>query len=472
MRNRFRHSKPSTLATRLLAFFLIACFGLPSLSPKANAYAALANTEAASAATLKVGLYPYVPNLKAFKSVITEAWNAQGTGVSLDIVPIAEWDGGYDTDPTSAGLDVFVFDALFLQYFNQKGWLYAFDASEINDLNDFVPFAIDGVKDGATSKYLGLPQFGCSNILFYREGDSTLANADTLGQIVRDLGQCSYTSQTPPDQRGIMVDLAGSTTNACNYLDAVESIDGQWPVPLPPSGSALNPTAVTSLQSLFASSSWYNATDGNLPAYQRGAWFGQGIGRAMVGFTESMSAMGPAVDHIDFKVMPMGDDPSARPLFYSDIAGVNPKSTKLEYAKRLANLIASEAVNVAAMGTKMPNGNPQYLMPARKSIFTQLGQTWPAYNTMYTMVLNVNPLLFVLDMNDRSQLNNIKSEIKSAVRADYPCGCDEAAGQIFNQTQAQSTCPQACASHGDWNGQWRTYPTGQSYCGCDACPLD
>jgi uncharacterized Zn-binding protein involved in type VI secretion len=45
---------------------------------------------------------------------------------------------------------------------------------------------------------------------------------------------------------------------------------------------------------------------------------------------------------------------------------------------------------------------------------------------------------------------------------------DVPAGSIFNNEDAQTKCPIACASHsGKWNGQWTTVVEGEmSVCGC------
>src|SRR5262245_42756123 len=57
-------------------------------------------------ATLRVGLYPFVPRLERFEAVIRAAWRALQPRVALEF---AAWDGGYAQDPAVAGLDVFVF---------------------------------------------------------------------------------------------------------------------------------------------------------------------------------------------------------------------------------------------------------------------------------------------------------------------------------------------------------------------------
>ena len=43
-------------------------------------------------------------------------------------------------------MDVFVFDALFLNYFRYMGWLEALQIEEIDQVDDFLEYAINGIK--------------------------------------------------------------------------------------------------------------------------------------------------------------------------------------------------------------------------------------------------------------------------------------------------------------------------------------
>lgn len=412
--------------------------------------------------TLRVGLYPYVPRLDQFKTAIQAAWQQVEPGVTLEFVD--DWDGGYKKDP--GDLDVFVFDAVFFGYFHSQGWLAPLAATDIDDLADFLPYAIEGVRKG--DSYYAIPMLGCASILFYRRDDSALARVKTLSELDKVLGQCTYTSQIPPDERGLMIDLAGGTTNACYYVDAAASVTGQWPVSLPPRPEDLNRQAIANLQLLLRISSFYNGTQDPSAAYQRAAWFAQGFGRGLVGYTESMSVMGPARNEVDFKILPLSDRATSRPLFYSDVIGINPNSARKQMAVELANLMASTEVMVASTG---PDGgiSAQYLMPARPSIFQKLGQGDPIYRKMYEMVEAADPILLDLGPESRPWINAMKDAIEGAVQSNYACGCDQKAGQVYSKQDADRACPTVCASWGGWNGQWRTLEAGESVCGCKSC---
>jgi len=430
--------------------------------------------------SLTVGLYPYVPRLAQFEAAIQERWAQVEPGVSLTFVSEETWDGGYKKDPT--GIDVFVFDAMFFEYFRSQNWLDALQPNEIANLTDFVDYAIDGVKVG--SQYFAIPLLGCTNILFYQKDDAELQRATTLSEINGALSQCTYTSQIPPDRRGIMTDMASGTTNAALYLDAHHSMTGIYPMPLPQSKAEIDPAALENLRELLRMASFWNGTqdkrifsERDLEPYERASWFSGGYGRALIGFTESMSAMSQATrDSIDFKVMPLSDRQS-RPLFYADVIGVNgaiaDKRTR-DLAVKLANLIADSETVLASIGPDDSNPDPQYLMTTRPSVFEALGKDFPIYRKMYGLLTSSNPIMFGVSDQSRAWLNKMKDVIRSDVQAGYTCGCDRKSSQpIFNNADAQGKCPLTCADHGGWNGQWTNGPPAPgSVCGCNSCPLD
>lgn len=85
--------------------------------------------------TLVVGLYPYVPRLDQFQGAITAEWSKVRPDLSLRFLSVDDWDGGYSDDPPPQA-DVYVFDAMFFEYFRSQGWLEPMSADEIDDLDD------------------------------------------------------------------------------------------------------------------------------------------------------------------------------------------------------------------------------------------------------------------------------------------------------------------------------------------------
>ncbi|ONB93523.1 thiamine pyridinylase, partial [Burkholderia pseudomallei] len=430
--------------------------------------------DAAAVGQLTVALYPWVPRVDQFKRAIETEWKKAQPGVALRFVSAHAWDGGYRNDPP-ASADVYVYDAIFLDYFRSQNWLEPLAADEIQHIDDFLPYAIQGVKAG--DRYYSIPQLGCANVLFYRKDDAALAAATTLTQVRGALEQCTFTSEIPPDRRGLMVDMSGRTTNAALYLDAAHSRTGAYPLPLPWNANDLNGEALGSLRALMAMSSWPNAT-AELPGqYDRSVWFSDGEGRAVIGYSESMSAMSEAARRdLDFKFLPLSDTPQP-PLFYADVIGVNTtthaRGTRA-LAVQLANVIAASSTMVQSVG---PDGSgvPQYLFSARRSVLHTLAQRYPLYRKMVALLDAREPVMFKIDAQSRNWLASMSGPIAQRARADYPCGCDiDTALPIADYRGAQAVCPTVCAAQGGWNGQWTNQspaaPAARSACGCNACP--
>lgn len=425
--------------------------------------------------TLTVALYPYVPRLDQFEDAIKQAWGQVQPDVTLKFITDDKvWDGGYKKDPLPEW-DVYVFDAMFFEYFKSKDWLESLAASEVNNLSDFLPYAIEGVK--VEDKYLAIPLLGCANILFYQESDQALAYAKKLSQVQAALSQCTYSSLIPPDRRGLMLDLAGGTTNVTMYLDAAHSITGVTPLPMPQNQSEIDKDAMANVRSLLAMASYWNGTADDLEPYERGTWFNE-YGRGYIGFTESMSAMSPEMrSEIGFRVMPManGDEPH---MFYADVIAVNPKTNNRgtrKLAVQLANVMAASDTVRASIGPDSSNEYPQYLMAARPTVFNKLGEKFPIYNDMLALV-QPDAIMFGLDEHVRDWLTSMKNTIRNDVRADYPCGCDfPSAVRINSNAEAPAQCTPTCQNYGGWSGSWTNHPPAPgargSVCGCKSCPL-
>lgn len=448
-----------TVRVRFFAAIIAAC----------SATGALAETQ------LTVALYPFVPRMDQFSAAIESDWQQIHPDVPLNFLDSSQWDGGYDINPP-ANADVYVFDAMYFEFFRQQNWLEPMAANEINQINDFIPYALGGVTVG--QEYYGIPQLGCASLLFYKNSDTAIANASTLTQLKNALGgQCTYTSQIPPDRRGLMTDMSGGTTDAALYIDAAHTITGQYPYPLPQSPAELNPTAVQNLKTVLNIGSYWNSTIPPAGPYDFATWYSQRWGRAYVGYSESMSQMTEqAREKVAFKVMPFSDNPQARPSFYADIIGVNTtvhqRGTRA-LAVELANLMASAATMIKSIGPtgKLP---PQYLMATRPSIFAALGQNYPLYTKMYSLTTSSNPVMLKLNANSRQWLVDMKGAIKTVILSNPVCGCDYPAVQhIPNNAAASAICTATCSSYGGWSGQWTNdFPAAQSgsVCGCNSCP--
>lgn len=369
--------------------------------------------------SLNVALYPYVPRPAQFEAALQVLWNRMEPGVKLNfITDQAKWDGGYSTDP-SPDLDVFVFDAMYLEYFRAKNWLEPMQQSEINDFVDLVTYARDGVQ--ADGKYWAIPQLGCANILYFRRGDTFLAEARTLKELEGTLGQCTYTGEAPSNMTGLMLDLAGSTTTAAVYLDSLHRRTGNY---TPPLTSPLDNQAISDVRRLMQMSSFPNST-ANVGPWDRAKWFAQGKARGLMAYTEAMSVMDESfLQTIGIRVMPLSDSRSTRALFYSDVIGVH-SSTQArgtrQLAVKLANLLGSREFMELATGPDGSGRNPQYLMAARHSVFQNMGQRFPMYRNMHDLILYNDPVMYKLDAKSRDWMAAMKKNVVKEVQSNYMC---------------------------------------------------
>ncbi|MGK7880444.1 MAG: thiamine pyridinylase [Crocosphaera sp.] len=439
----------------------------------------IVNIAPANATELKVALYPYVPDVEQFETAIETKWNEVQPNVPLTFIGSEEWDGGYDKNPP-ADADVYVFDAMFFDYFKSQNFLEPLKPSEVQDKDDFVDYALEGVK--VDQQYFAIPQLGCANVLFYHQDDFQIANATNLSEINDTLNQCTYTSEIPPDRRGLMLDMGGGTTNAALYLDITHSITGKYPFSLPSDSKQLNPEAMDNMHELLAMASYENATDKDhsTGAYERSEWFSNGWGRAVMGYTESMSVMSEETrQDIGFKVMPLSKDDESYPaIFYADVIAVNTttrdRGTR-DLAVQLANVMADSETMVSSIGPDQDRPYPQYLMATRPSIFQTLERKFPLYRDMYQLIEDNDPIMFKLNSQSRDWIASMKNIIRQEARQDYPCGCDyPTVEMITNNSAAPPICNATCAEHGGWTGQWTNeYPVAQegSVCGCNACEI-
>lgn len=189
----------------------------------------LFSTQVLAGQILTVGLYPDVPRVEQFKAVIEAEWKKVEPNVS--IVWDDSWGGGYEADPSSS-LDVYVFDTLFLSYFNAQGFLHNLPKSQVENFDDFLDYAKAGVVNG--DYVLGVPQLGCTTVLYYRTDDKPVAEAKTLADLMKALGTCTYYPEIPPARTGLMVDFSNESANAGYYIQSlnVTRTDGLFNCPI------------------------------------------------------------------------------------------------------------------------------------------------------------------------------------------------------------------------------------------------
>ena len=155
------------------------------------------------------------------------------------------------------------------------------------------------------------------------------------------------------------------------------------------------------------------------------------------------------------------------PYFLRDVA---PGDIKKE--RTIAFSMTDPATGVPTQPGTQPNGfwidktkyNPNC---ANQTMELGTSEKWTVTNDSgpnHPFHIHVNPFQVV-----RNDTTTYKKPIWQDTIALPTGGCNDVnAGPIYNQQQAEATCPGVCsAQQQTWNGQWKTTQTGvQSVCGC------
>ena len=102
--------------------------------------------------------------------------------------------------------------------------------------------------------------------------------------------------------------------------------------------------------------------------------------------------MGESASEMDFRLFSMTDDENI-PVFYMDAAAVNAKISdeKRALALELLNMITSSDTLVRV---SMNNGDPRYLLLARRSAYDTLAPDYPIYKEMKKVATVPNAHVF------------------------------------------------------------------------------
>lgn len=320
----------------------------------------------ANQVTLHIALYPYVPDQKRFEEAVETFWEERHPDVQLNFV---QWDC-YSEDPPD-DLDVFVYDSIFLYDFLGKGYLLPLAAEDIQSTDDIVPSALSAcVVDGVT---YAIPQLLCTNILYGREGDDEISDVQTIHELYQVIGECRDDSVPPSEEDSLLVSIPDHLSLAYWYLDVQTDMEqnySEWRTI--PDADHLDPDIMETLQSVQEMSGvrqlTYLPEDGN--SYIRGKWFAEDHGRAFIGFSEAMSAMGEVADDMTFHRISLSDEADI-PTLFADIASINSRidEAKKPFAIELLNLITGQEVMTKALSSGEEDQSPQYLLSARKSVY-------------------------------------------------------------------------------------------------------
>lgn len=344
-------------------------------------------------AALNVALYKRIPDYDSFQKTIEDCWKKLHPDIEL---LFSDWDCYSGEAPDD--LDVFVFDAISLDAFANEGYLLPLSEEDIQDYDDLIPSFVEGCR--VNGGLYGVPQLVCNDFLFTRKQDDEMKAVQSLDELYEAL----------KDEDELLLDKDGRTTRICLYLYAMIDENQQYMDTYPPIEEGnLSPEALAALvqmkemrlvnpEGADGSQLYYYATE-----------FADGKGRAYIGFSETMSAMGESASEMDFRLFSMTDDEDI-PVFYADVVAVNAKISeeKKKAALELMNLITGTDTLVRLSKN---NGNPRYLLTARYSVYEDLEREYPIYKELKEIVSTPGIYIFRIKPDGDAYIEQAKENL-------------------------------------------------------------
>ena len=326
--------------------------------------------------TLNVSLYKVLPDYDSFEKAVEECWKEKHPEVKLIF---SDWDCYSGVAPDD--LDVFVFDTTSLDTFAKKGYLLNLSREEIRDYEDLIPSFLEGSR--VNEDIYAVPQLLCTDLLYTRKDDEDLREVQNIKELHDALGSS-----------GLLMDKEEAAIKVVMYLQALVDEKQQYTDCYPPieEGKLSSET----IESLELIRDMHQSDDEDVPEdsglYYSAGRFAEGMGRAYIGYSETLDVMGESASDMDFRLFSMTDDPDI-PVFYVDAAAVNSKVSdeKKELALDFLNMITGKDLMVRALAN---GGNPKYLLAARYSIYDTLASDYPIYGDLKKIASVPNACVF------------------------------------------------------------------------------
>ena len=342
--------------------------------------------------TLEVALYQYVPDMTRFQEVVRNVWEREHPGAELHFV---DWDC-YVSAPDKT-LDVFVFDGIYLTSFAEKGLLLQIPSDKIQSKEGYIPFALEGCTCG--EDFYALPQLLCTDLLYTRKSDSALSGISDTAALYDILGSRKNDSIIPDENEGLLINLSDELfTKTMMYLDALMDERGEYTdYGELPDISNISDEVLGRINEIWEMGGeeqvryWPEDND----AFIRARWFADGKGRAYIGYSEAMSAMGDYADDVDVRIFSYGSEKNI-PLFYTDMVGISSEidENKKELAFELANVLTCEEVLTGINTPAKESGTPQYLLVSRGSVYDALSEDYPIYGLLGEIACSADNRVF------------------------------------------------------------------------------
>ena len=174
--------------------------------------------------SLKVVLYPALPNFPDYKKWIVTEFEKRNPDIRLEVIDLTNnYYGPFVDDFVGcAQADVYELDSVFLYDFAINGKIQALPDSVKEPRDVFLGNAVKGVQVGGVQ--FGEPHWVCGNFFFFKTSDTNLRSLPSLDDLRLRIGK------TPVPGGGIAVDLKGKSTLGEFYLNAAVDRYHDWNV--------------------------------------------------------------------------------------------------------------------------------------------------------------------------------------------------------------------------------------------------
>lgn len=370
-------------------------------STEAQSLPTEAQMPSAEIQALSVAVYPYIPDMELFRQVLTRQWEALEPDVELTFI---DWDCYLEPDPVQ--IDVMTYDALFTSYLAENGYIQPIHAEDLVDREGILPFAVDGAYHN--NQLYGVPYLVCSYFLIHRSDDAELAQVQNVSQLCSVLDARKQQDSTA----GLLMNYNGDYPY--HYLDALIDFSGSYTVYDELPSRQPDPAAYQILCQLKQSLApeQENAEYLELRTFRRGALFNSGYGSAYFGYSEDIHFMDDILENIMIRPISYSETENIQ-LFFADIASMGAHVTDPDHQAlciKLMNLIGSKEFQQELC---FVTGDPQYMLPARESVYIRAQEEYPMYLRLHELVTDDGNRIFRFGKDVHTYLSTAYEDLAS-----------------------------------------------------------
>ena len=316
--------------------------------------------------TLTYAVFPYLPDIEYYQELIEERWAKLEPDIEL---VRANWDCYYDDKPE--GIDVVMYDAVMRDTFVNAGWIEPIDPKAVQESEDIYAFALEGLT--VQDKLYGIPVFLCGNFLIYDRDYRAFAAAERITDLAQESEILVINIEDSWNRPQYIIEILADM-----HAEANPKLEGSAEANLSLDESAKE---IMSLVDTLAIKDHKKDEDPQVAlAYDAG------IGQGFIGFSENMRFLKERFDQTEIKAISFSNRENMSRVYVDAVAvtaGV--EGLRLEKCLELMNVCAEADVLTAL---SVQEGEPQYLLLARRSPYKALADFFPMYSRLEKLANN------------------------------------------------------------------------------------